>query len=122
MKNALFQIGMGCQILDDMVDLEMDIRMNRHNYVASLIRHGTNLKERTILDAILAADNRVEKNQDFLFKFPDARGTAAAAALKFLKNGTENLFAENHDFMVNISISSIIKRIGADRFLFDIEE
>ena len=121
-KNALFQIGMGCQILDDMVDLEMDIRMNRHNYVASLIRHGTDTKERTILDAILAADNRVEKKQDLLFKFPDARGTAAAEALKFLKNGTENLFADNHHFMVNISISFIIKRIGIDRFLFDDQE
>ena len=121
-KNALFQIGMGCQILDDMVDLTMDIRMNRHNYVASLIRHGTNLKESTIFDAILAADNRVEKNKDLLFEFPDARETAAAEALKFLKNGTENLFAENHQFMVNVSISFIIKRIGADRFLFDIEE
>jgi hypothetical protein len=121
-KNALFQIGMGCQILDDMVDLTMDIRMNHHNYVASLIRHGTNLKESIILDTILATDNRVEKNQELLFKFPDARRTAAAAALKFLINGTENLFAENHHFMVNISISFIVKRIGADRFLFDIEE
>jgi len=121
-KNALFQIGMGCQILDDMVDLETDIRMNRHNYVASLIRHGANIKESTILDAILVTDYRVEKNQDLLFKFPDARGTAAVAALKFLKNGTENLFAENHHFMVNSSISFMVKRIGADRFLFDIDE
>jgi hypothetical protein len=121
-KNALFQIGMGCQILDDMVDLAMDIQMNRHNYVASLVRHGTNKKESTTLDTILAADNRVEKNQDLIFTFPDARKTASAAALKFLKTGTEELFAENHHFMVNTSISFLIKRIGADRFLFDIEE
>ena len=121
-KNALFQTGMGCQILDDMVDLEMDIRMNRHNYVASLIRHGTNLKESTILDAILAADSRIEKKQDLLFDFPNARRTAAAAALKFLKNGTESLFDENHHFMADISISFIVKRIGADRFMFDVQE
>jgi len=120
LKSALYQIGMGCQILDDMVDLEMDIRMNRHNYVASLIRHGNNLKEYTILEAILAADNRVEKKQDLILEFPDAGKTATAEALKFLKNGTESLFAEGHHFMVDISISFIVKRIGADRFLFDV--
>ena len=119
-KSALYQIGMGCQILDDMVDLEMDIRMNRHNYVASLICHGKNSKERTLLDTLLAEDNRVEKKQDLILEFPDAGKIATAEALKFLKNGTESLFAESHNFMVDVSISFIVKRIGADRFLFDV--
>lgn len=30
---------MGCQILDDMTDLKLDISMHRHNYLASLIVH-----------------------------------------------------------------------------------
>jgi len=84
-KNALFQIGMGCQILDDMADLEMDIRMNRHNYVASLIRHGTDLKERTTLDAILAADNRVEKNRTFFLSFLMPEELQQLKHLNFLK-------------------------------------
>jgi hypothetical protein len=37
LKQALYEIGMGCQILDDMVDLSSDIRRRRHNYAASLI-------------------------------------------------------------------------------------
>ncbi len=119
-KNALFQIGMGCQILDDMVDLAMDILMNRHNYVVSLIWHGNSIKESTVLKSMLAADNRIQKNQDITDNFPEAEGIAAAKAFQFLKSGTEALFAENHQFMVNISISFIVKRIGADRFLSDI--
>ena len=47
---------------------------------------------------------------------------AAAKALEFLREaGQECLFAENHHFMVNISISFIVRRIGADRFLSDIK-
>lgn len=116
-KNALFQIGMGCQILDDMVDIAMDIKMNRHNYAISLIRHGDNKKESAILESMLAGDNRGENNQDILNEFPKAGATAAATALKFLKTGTEALFSEKHNFMVNISISFIVRRIGAERFL-----
>jgi len=48
-KEGLFQIGMGCQIMDDMVDLLMDIQMNRHNYVVSLIQHGDNSLEKNSL-------------------------------------------------------------------------
>ncbi|UCG07989.1 MAG: class 1 isoprenoid biosynthesis enzyme, partial [Desulfobacterales bacterium] len=36
---ALYQIGMGCQIMDDMVDLASDLKRQRHNYVASVIYH-----------------------------------------------------------------------------------
>jgi hypothetical protein len=122
MKNALYQIGMGCQILDDMADLAMDILMNRHNFVVSLIRHGNNAKESKILESLLASENRIEKNQNILDRFPDAGSAAAATALEFLETGTKALFAENHHFMVNISISFIVKRIGADRFLSDLVE
>jgi len=122
MKNALYQIGMGCQILDDIADLAMDILMNRHNFVVSLIRHGNNAKESKILESLLASENRIEKNQNILDRFPDAGSAAAATALEFLETGTKALFAENHHFMVNISISFIVKRIGADRFLSDLVE
>jgi len=120
-KNALFQIGMGCQILDDMVDMAMDILMNRHNYLVSLIRHGNNIEESAILESMLDGDKRVEKHQDILNQFPKAGERAAATALKFLRTGTEALFAENHNFMVDISISFIVRRIGAERFLPDLK-
>lgn len=110
-KKALFDIGMGCQIMDDMVDLPMDLKMNRHNYVVSLIWYGDNPEERSqlasrSLDGDLSLDD-----------FPVAGAAAIAKALHFLKNGTGALFTENHRFMVDISISFFAKRIRADRFL-----
>ena len=39
LQQALYSIGMGCQIMDDMVDLGRDTRGARHNYVTSLIYH-----------------------------------------------------------------------------------
>jgi hypothetical protein len=120
-KNALFQIGIGCQILDDMVDLAMDIRMKRHNYVTSLIWHGPNLKARAALEGKFAAGGNCKENRELLFEFPDARRIAATTALKFLDNGTRMLFDEAHRFMVDVSISFISGRIGAAHYLFDIE-
>jgi hypothetical protein len=120
-KNALFQIGIGCQILDDMVDLPMDISMKRHNYVASLIWHGANVKEKAGLEEKFIAGGNGKENQEILFEFPDARRIAATSAMNFLNNGTRMLFDETHHFMVNASISFISGRIGADRYLFDIE-
>jgi len=119
-KDALFNIGMGCQILDDMVDVVMDLRMNRHNYVVSLIHHGKDQKERTALGAIHRAGDTVEEEKDILLAFPHARKIAAGTALTFLRNGTQALFAQEHDFMVDISIAMITQRIGADNLLFGV--
>lgn len=93
-KNALFQIGIGCQILDDMVDLPMDISMKRHNYVASLIWHGANLKERVGLEGKFIAGGNGKENPELLFEFPDARRIAATTALNFLNNGTRLLLTK----------------------------
>jgi hypothetical protein len=120
-KNALYQIGIGCQILDDMVDLPMDIIMKRHNYVESLILHGMNLDERAVFEVKLSGGIKYEQNSDFLLEFPDARRIAATTALNYLNKGTRMLFDKTHYFMVNASISFISGRIGADRYLFDIE-
>ena len=120
-KNALFQIGMGCQILDDMVDLAMDLQMHRHNYVISLIHHGNHSAERTALDAINSADETPMENKSVLLNFPRTRKAAADAALAYLRDGTRMLFAKEHEFMIETTISMITRRIGADVFLFDIE-
>ncbi|GAB6143926.1 hypothetical protein [Desulfocicer niacini] len=118
-KEALFHIGMGCQILDDMVDIAMDFRMNRHNYVISLIHHGNKRKERTSLAPILGTDRTALEEKTLLLAFPHAGKIAATTALTFLYNGTRALFAKKHGFMIDISISMIIQRIGADNLLFE---
>lgn len=115
-KKGLFQIGMGCQILDDMVDLSMDTQMNRHNYVASLIRHGNNLMEQKTLKKVLTKDCHDHYDPDFLFNFPDAKKASTKKALSLLQDGTEMLFDKEHKFMIPYSIDFFVKRIGAHRF------
>ena len=122
LKEALFNIGMGCQILDDMVDLAIDGQMNRHNYVASLIHHGKNIAEQKLLGQHLAGKHFGSTNPDFLLEFPDARKLSAQKALFFLNKGTEILFDKEHKFLVPYSINFFIKRIGAIRFFPDIKE
>ena len=121
LKNALYRIGMGCQIFDDMVDLPMDIKMNRHNYVASLIRHGSSLSERFRLEQNFSNDIKQKENADLLFDFPEARRTAGKKALAYLEEGTSMLFASEHEFMIPYAISFCAARIGAERYLFDID-
>ena len=119
-KDALFDIGMGCQIFDDMVDLSLDMKMDRHNYVASLIQYGEKESETLLLEKILKDRSNIKISEDLLFQFPAACKTAALKALVLLKKGAKNLFALDHQFMVDASISMISKRIGTDIFLSDI--
>jgi hypothetical protein len=120
-KKGLFQIGMGCQILDDMVDLSMDAQMNRHNYVVSLIWHGKNASEKKMLDKYLSLydqndDQNDDFDPDFLFNFPEARMASTKKALSLLQEGTELLFDKKHKFMSTYSIDFFANRIGAHRF------
>jgi hypothetical protein len=116
MKQGLFQIGMGCQILDDMVDLSMDAQMNRHNYVASLICHEGTPQEQNVMAKYLTQNVRVHNDPDFLFNFRDAKKASIDKALSFLQEGTSLLFTREHRFMIDYSIDFFIRRIGADRF------
>lgn len=121
-KEALFNIGMGCQILDDMVDLAKDAQMNRHNYVASLIHHGENITEQKLL-AMYSTGNHAESvDADFLLQFPDARIASTQKALFFLKKGTDILFGNSHKFLGPYSINFFIKRIGASTFFPNIKQ
>jgi hypothetical protein len=43
---------MGCQVMDDMADLERDIKNRHHNYIASIIYHESG---RDIWDEIKSA-------------------------------------------------------------------
>ena len=54
-NEALYRIGIGCQILDDMVDLVRDVKSSRHNYVASLIEWGEDaVKKRRLAELVLS--------------------------------------------------------------------
>lgn len=115
--DALYRIGMGCQILDDMVDLARDLQEHRHNYVASLIFHDPDPSERSRLEARLASGLGTEEGADLLFEFSCARLAASKRARDLLESGAGLLFGAQHHFLVEPTISFLAKRIRADRFL-----
>lgn len=122
LKQALYEIGMGCQILDDMVDLAADIRNRRHNYVASLIHHGASEAERQSLEMGEFNAPGVNNEADLLMAFPAAQHAAAQTATGFLRKGLQTLFIEEHRALVMPAIHFIAQQIGVERFLADAPE
>ncbi len=133
--DALYKIGIGCQILDDMVDLEMDIRMKRHNYVASLIWHGESIdagnneilsnknrnnKNRNKMISLAGKNENTGYNTSFILNFPDAKNSAAKKALALLNQGAYELFENKHRFVADVTIRFLTEQIGANRFLPEI--
>ncbi len=118
---ALYQIGMGCQIMDDMVDLASDLQRQRHNYVASVIYHEFDSSHRKRLNSHKSSNPSAEEETDLFLKFPEALSVAKNAAYKFLEKGLGGLFEPDHQFFVEPAISFLSKRIGADRFMAHIE-
>lgn len=83
-KQALYDIGLGCQILDDMVDLERD--QGHPNYLAALMR---------------------------VHSPAEARALAGARAQAYLSSGFAALLAPEHRDLQRPAIAFIIERIGA---------
>lgn len=107
---ALYQIGMGCQIMDDLVDLPADVRRHRHNYVASLIAHGPSRDARRVLDAY------TEGSPAALYaEFPDLFNVAHQTALHYLEHGLSALYLPQHQFLLEPALTFISERIGVDR-------
>jgi hypothetical protein len=116
-KRALYQIGIGCQILDDMVDLAADVQTGRHNYVASLINHASSEAERETFAKWAESIAASELNNDLLWEFPVTGRIAAGEAIRFLTEGLSLLFMTEHKELIDPSIRFIASRIGADHFL-----
>lgn len=115
LKKGLYCLGMGCQIMDDMVDLTMDIGMNRNNYVASLICHASGTTRGQLLNAA-AETSGSQDSSDLLFRFPEAQNLAAEKALEFLDAGFSNLLAREHLSIQPYAIDFLKHRIGAWKF------
>jgi hypothetical protein len=110
--NSLYKIGMGCQIMDDMVDLLADLRNSRHNYIASLIEHGADkLAQRWLREAFPGMPAQ------FFAEFPALFATAHATALTYLEDGLSGLFAQDHQIFVKPAVRFLSQRIGVDRVM-----
>ncbi len=118
---ALYQIGMGCQIMDDMVDLASDLRQKRHNYVASILYHDANHNEWNRLKSLMASNPQTTKDKNLLLELPYAKSVAVKAARAFLYEGLSALFGATHQSFVEPSMAFLSKRIGAEQMMSDIE-
>jgi hypothetical protein len=108
-QDALYQIGIGCQILDDIVDLFVDMREKRHNYVASVIVH----REPPILQEQMQSLLAVEQTPDRLYSaWPDFAARMKTEALSTLEKGLRHLFLDKHQNLVRPAAGFIADRIG----------
>jgi hypothetical protein len=107
--------------MDDMVDLASDLDKRRHNFVISLIHHGTASPEKDDLKAMLVSEKMPQNKTTLLIEFPSAHQQAAKTAHRFLQGGLQALFSETHQFLVTPTLSFLSKRIGAEGFMSAIE-
>ncbi|MFH0783838.1 MAG: hypothetical protein V2B20_18040, partial [Pseudomonadota bacterium] len=108
-REALYQIGIGCQILDDIADLFIDIRGRRHNYVASVVAHQEPAAVWESLQSFLAS---AETPEAFLAVWPEVAARIKTKALTTLENGLTRLFLEKHQELVRPAALFIANRIG----------
>ena len=115
--DALYKIGMGCQIMDDMVDFYEDLQQKRHNYIVSLIYHKFNAAGRSRLLKLANRNLDQKDRSSALNEFPEVRPAVEQTALSYLETGLKILLHEDHQFLTAPAIEFMAKRIGADRFM-----
>jgi len=108
-RDALYRIGIGCQILDDIADLFIDSRGKRHNYVASVITHCEGSAVRDSLQFHLAQDDTPE---NFFAAWPDLAARVKNKAMAVLEEGLDSLFLAQHRDLVKPAAAFIADRIG----------
>jgi hypothetical protein len=108
-QGALYRIGIGCQLLDDIVDLMVDISNRRQNYVASaLLYDGPPQLWQELEQAASDEGNIGEWYRSNPALFAKMRGRAVAE----LTAGLEQLFLPHHQALVEPAVNFIASRIG----------
>ena len=111
-NDALYGIGIGCQILDDMVDLVRDIQGRRHNYVASMLAWAGEEEKRLL--KTLAVSQTPGPYENLL---NDTYREACVVADGYLKQGMRQLLLEAHQAFADAALDVIKTLIGADRLV-----
>lgn len=110
---SLYNIGIGCQIMDDMVDMALDVKQKKHNYLVSLIYHGDNREEKTRLQTLMAEDKSQGIPSVSAELFPAAASKAIGISHRTLEKGLSGLFSPDHHFLVKPASYFLKQRIGA---------
>ena len=115
-NRALYNIGMGCQVMDDMADLERDIKTKHHNYVASLIYHESGREIWEDLKSSVLSDENSLNSGKILENFSNIKDKTVKKARAYLKAGLNELFEEKHIFLVEPAIKFLSTRIGVSEY------
>jgi hypothetical protein len=86
-REGLMAFGLGCQILDDLSDLGMDLFDNKYNYLAALIVHGNDMKEKDLWLELSSNGSNPDIRDDYRLyqKFPHASKNAVDMAVSQLQ-------------------------------------
>lgn len=106
---ALYEIGIACQLLDDLVDLFIDLRGQRHNYVASVITHREPAALGEALERMLVTDPTPER---FYAAYPEFAARMKTEAITRLENALRQLFFPRHHQLIKPAAQFIASRIG----------
>jgi hypothetical protein len=115
--DGLYQIGIGCQILDDLVDLQRDAIQKRHNYVASLIYYHQGKDAWAGLQQAEYSANSAEAAQNMIGQFPEPIKMAVTRCRRYLNSGISALFGSDSPELTQTVISILSRRIGTDTYL-----
>lgn len=114
---GLYDIGMGCQILDDLADLRRDALQKRHNYVASLIYYQQGSDAWASLRHATHPAHSMEAVQSLIEQFPEPIRTAVTRCRQYLTSGITALFGADSPELVQSVVAIVSHRIGADAYL-----
>ena len=109
---GLYDIGVGCQIMDDMVDFISDLERRHHNYLVSLIHWDSPSEEKNRLNELMGAGPVGRQPVDLLMNFPNSAARAMERAHRLLETGLQLLFSGQARFLVDASIQFLEARIG----------
>ncbi len=118
-KKALFSIGLGCQILDDLVDLIIDLKMKRHNYVVSLFYESQKKACLKFINTIRENGKTIDEKRlisTLQQEYPDLFRSAAHEAESVIKSGCRTLFSGEQESMISFCVSFLIQRVGAQSY------
>ena len=116
LTRALYNIGMGCQVMDDMADIERDIRTKHHNYLVSLIYQQASSELWEDLKSSVLSGANASQSIDILSDFSDVKKLATEKARSYLEEGFGKLFEEKYRFLVEPAIKFLSIRIGVDKY------
>jgi hypothetical protein len=90
-RKGLFHFGLGCQILDDLNDIGIDLSRRKYNYLAACVIHGKNREEKGRLEGLTGLHR---SDPDLYRLFPSAFDAVKKemagqfdTALRFLGDG-----------------------------------